>query len=112
MKCGAFPVQANEKPCGPTKGKAAEGYALESATMSAVQTVSLESVTSGSRVIVRGLGEDSETAHRLMVLGLALGASAEILQNRGGGPLLVRARNTLIAIGRSEAQSIFVEVKS
>jgi ferrous iron transport protein A len=92
--------------------RAGKGYALESVTMSAVQPVPLESVTSGSRVIVRGLGEDSEMARRLMVLGLALGASAEILQNYGGGPLLVRARNTLIAIGRSEAQSIFVEVKS
>jgi Fe2+ transport system protein FeoA len=79
--------------------------------MSAAVTVPLETVTSGSRVIVRGLGEDTETARRLMVLGFALGASAEILQNRGGGPLLVRARNTLIAIGRSEAKSIFVEVK-
>lgn len=80
--------------------------------MSATGTVPLETVTAGNRVIVRGLGKDSETARRLMVLGLALGASADILQNRGGGPLLVRARNTLIAIGRSEARSIFVEVKS
>jgi Fe2+ transport system protein FeoA len=80
--------------------------------MPAPEPVPLETVISGSRVIVRCLGEDSETARRLMVLGLALGASAEILQNRGGGPLLVRARNTLIAIGRSEAQSIFVEVTS
>ncbi len=78
--------------------------------MSAAAPVPLETVTSGSRVIVRGLGEDLESARRLMVLGLALGVSAEILQNRGGGPLLVRAKNTLIAIGRSEAKSIVVEV--
>ncbi|MGE5218172.1 MAG: FeoA family protein, partial [Chloroflexota bacterium] len=48
-------------------------------------------------------------ASRLAAMGLAVGAHLEVLDNRGHGPLLISVRDTRVALGRREAQSIIVE---
>jgi Fe2+ transport system protein FeoA len=45
-----------------------------------------------------------------VLLGLAVGTVAQVIQNTHNGPMLVRARNTLVALGHEEAQKILVEV--
>jgi ferrous iron transport protein A len=45
---------------------------------------------------------------RLATLGFTPGACLTMLQNRGRGPLIVRVRDTRIALGRGEALKIAV----
>ena len=48
-------------------------------------------------------------ASRLAAFGLSLGSEVEVLQNRGHGPVLIRVRDTRIALGRGEAKKILAE---
>ena len=59
--------------------------------------------------VVRALGGGTEFASRLSSMGLAVGSSVKVMQNRGHGPLLVLVRETRIALGRGEAMKIMVE---
>lgn len=78
--------------------------------MSEDEYISLDQIGAGARVVVRALRAGQELNGRFMLLGLAVGTAAEVLQNHSSGPLLIRARNTLIAIGRGEAHKILVEI--
>jgi ferrous iron transport protein A len=46
---------------------------------------------------------------RLASLGFTPGAQLEVLQNYGHGPIIVRLRDTRVALGRGEAEKILVE---
>lgn len=46
---------------------------------------------------------------RLAGMGISVGCQLEILQNAARGPLLVRVRDTRIALGRGEASKILVQ---
>lgn len=72
---------------------------------------SLLELRPGSRAIVRGYGSDVPTglARRLVSMGLPIGMEAEVLVRRGRGPVLLRARESRIALGRDEARGIQVE---
>lgn len=45
---------------------------------------------------------------RLATLGFTPGAPLKMVQNYGSGPLIVRVRDTRIALGRGEAGKVFV----
>lgn len=62
--------------------------------------------------MVRALRGGQELMSRLTAMGLVAGAPVEVLQNRGHGSLLVRVRDSRIALGRGEAVKILVEVAS
>lgn len=49
---------------------------------------------------------------RLISLGFTPGATVEMGQNHGHGPLLVSVRGAFVALGRGEASHIFVQRKS
>lgn len=72
----------------------------------------LDEIEPGSRVILCALLADVELNARLTQLGVVVGSSAEVLQSRARGPVLIRARSTLVAIGREEANKILVETSS
>jgi Fe2+ transport system protein FeoA len=68
----------------------------------------------GARAVVRGFaGEDVEAtralARRLVAMGLPIGSEAEVLVQRGRGPILLRAREARIALGQDEARCVRVE---
>jgi Fe2+ transport system protein FeoA len=46
---------------------------------------------------------------RLASLGFTPGARLQVIQNYGRGPIIVRLRDTRVALGRGEAQKILVE---
>lgn len=48
-------------------------------------------------------------ANRLVSLGFTPGAQVDMTQNYGRGPLIVTVRGTRVALGRGEAERIFVE---
>lgn len=49
---------------------------------------------------------------RMLTLGLTPGARVTMLQNYGHGPLIVRVRDTRVALGRGEAEKVFVRRES
>jgi len=68
----------------------------------------------GARAVVRGFaGADVEAtralARRLVAMGLPIGCEAEVLVQRGRGPILLRAHETRIALGQDEARCVRVE---
>jgi ferrous iron transport protein A len=71
--------------------------------------VALDTLSAGTRAVVRELRGGTELAHRLAALGLTEGAAFVVLQNPRRGPLLVLVRDTRIAIGRGEAAKILAE---
>lgn len=70
---------------------------------------SLVQLPAGSRAVVQRLCGGRELASRLAGMGLTVGSRLEVLQNRRRGPMLVRVRETRIALGRGEAAKILVE---
>lgn len=79
-------------------------------SMSKSEGVPLGQIRPGARIVIRALKADQELNGRFMLLGLVVGTAAEVLQNNAAGPMLIRARNSLVAIGRDEAHKIFVEI--
>jgi len=43
-------------------------------------------------------------------MGFTPGVDIQVLQNYGSGPLIARVRNARIALGRSEANKVYVRV--
>jgi len=54
------------------------------------------------------LGGGRDFVSRLATLGFTPGAPLRMLQNFGSGPLIVRVRDTRIALGRGEANKVVV----
>ncbi|HXZ49426.1 MAG TPA: FeoA family protein [Usitatibacter sp.] len=77
--------------------------------MRRVEVLSLCELAAGSSAVVRALGGGADFTRRVSAMGLAAGAPVDVLQNTGRGPLLVRVRDTRIALGRGEAAKVLVE---
>jgi ferrous iron transport protein A len=75
-------------------------------------TVSLNQLPKDARAVVRRLTGGGELVSRLAGLGLVVGAPLVVLQNLGRGPILVKVRDTRIALGRGEATRVWVEEAS
>lgn len=69
----------------------------------------LDQLPMNAKAVIRQLRGGQEFASRLAAMGLAVGAQLTVLQNPGRGPMLVNARDTRIALGRSEAKKVLVE---
>ena len=69
----------------------------------------LSELPAGARIVVRRVDGGRGLLSRLASLGLVVGSALEVLQNSQDGPMLVRAHNTRVALGRSEARKVFVE---
>jgi Fe2+ transport system protein FeoA len=77
---------------------------------SKAEYVPLGLIQPGAHFVIRVLQASQEINSRLMLLGLAVGTAAQVIQNTHNGPMLIRARNTLVAVGHEEAKRILVEV--
>lgn len=75
-----------------------------------IESLSLDQIGSGEKVVLRAFRGDRELQSRLMLLGLFAGAVADVVQTRRRGPTLIRVRNTLVAIGYEEAKTVLVDV--
>jgi ferrous iron transport protein A len=71
--------------------------------------VALDRIASGARGIVRELQGGADFQGRLAGMGLTRGTPIEMLQNPRHGPVLVRAHDARIALGRGEAAKVLVE---
>jgi len=69
----------------------------------------LGSVRRGESVQIRRMDGGHQFLSRLASLGFTPGVKLEVLQNYGRGPIIVRLRDTRVALGRGEAEKILVE---
>ena len=69
----------------------------------------LSEIKTGSLATLRSITVGRELTSRLTSLGLTPGASLEMLQNYGRGPLIVAVRGTHVALGRGEAAKLLVD---
>ena len=73
-----------------------------------MNAVTLSDATPGSRYCILEIKEESRLVNRLSSMGLLCGSMIEICQNHKKQPVLLFARDTLIAIGREESNKIMV----
>ncbi len=71
-------------------------------------SIPLASLKPGERATFLQFDSGRGVMGRLIALGFTPGAEVRITQNHGRGPLLVAVRGTYVAIGRGEAEKIFV----
>lgn len=65
----------------------------------------------GRSALVRVLRGGREFCSRVANLGFTEGASIQVQQNYGRGPILVEVRGALVALGRAEAEKILVQAE-
>jgi ferrous iron transport protein A len=68
----------------------------------------LTHLAAGDRSTVAELRGGRSFVSRLATLGFTPGAPLVVVQNYGRGPLIVRVRDTRIALGRGEAKRVLV----
>ena len=73
-----------------------------------MNAVTLSDAIPGSRYCILEIKEESRLVNRLSSMGLLCGSMIEICQNHKKQPVLLFARDTLIAIGRVESKKIMV----
>ena len=71
-------------------------------------TIPLNMLPTHAHGTVQRLNGGHEFVSRLSVLGFIPGASVEVVQNFGVGPLIVTVRDARIALGREEARKVRV----
>lgn len=71
-----------------------------------MEKITLSDAVPGKRYTVREIKDEARLINRLSSMGLLCGSSLEVCQNRPKQPVLVFARDTLVAIGREESKKI------
>lgn len=70
--------------------------------------ITLFDAAPGRRYIIREIRDEARLVNRLSSMGLLCGSPVEICQNNKKQPVLLFARDTLVAIGREESRKILV----
>lgn len=73
-----------------------------------MNTITLSDAQPGSRYCILEIKEETRLVNRLSSMGLLRGSTVEICQNNKKQPVLLFARDTLVAIGREESRKIMV----
>jgi len=72
-------------------------------------TSSLSELKTGESAVIHSLQGGHTLRSRLAALGFTPGAEIRVVQNMGRGPMIVRVRDTRIALGRGEAQKVLIQ---
>lgn len=73
-----------------------------------MNTIVLSDAKPGCRYRITEIKEENRLVNRLSSMGLLCGSTIEVCQNHKKQPVLLFARDTLIAIGREESKKIKV----
>jgi ferrous iron transport protein A len=68
----------------------------------------LSELKAGEQATIQGFDAGHGLISRLSVLGFTPQAQVTMLQNYGSGPVIVKMRETRIALGRGEAMKVWV----
>ncbi|MDR1481877.1 MAG: ferrous iron transport protein A [Synergistaceae bacterium] len=71
--------------------------------------MTMAEVKEGQFYTIRRIGGETRFLSRVTSIGLTPGTNVEILQADGGLPVLIYARDTMLAVNRLEAMRIEVE---
>lgn len=71
----------------------------------------LNELSEGSCGTVVAINGDNHFQSRITSIGLTIGSRIEVIQNPKKQPVLLYNRDTMVAINKSEAEKIMVEVK-
>ncbi len=85
-----------------------EALTCKTSLPSQVDGVPLSALRTGEEGVIAELTGGHSLCSRMVSLGLTPGASVTVLQNFGRGPLIVRVRDTRVALGRGEAGKVLV----
>jgi ferrous iron transport protein A len=69
----------------------------------------LSALPAGALGTVHALDGGRGFGSRMANLGFTTGAEVSVVQNYGHGPMIVSLRGTLVALGRAEAEKVFIE---
>jgi len=72
-------------------------------------TKRLSEISTGNQVTLTRVMVGMELTSRMTSLGLTPGVTVNVLQNHGRGPIIIDVRGTHVALGRGEADRLFVE---
>lgn len=73
-----------------------------------MEKITLSKSQPGKKYLVREIKDEARLVNRLSSMGLLCGSPIEVCQNNRKQPVLIFARDTLIAIGRGESEKIIV----
>ena len=73
-----------------------------------MEDITLSDAAPGKRYTIRALKDETRLVNRLSSMGLVCGSTLEVCQNLKKQPVLVFARDTLVAIGREESKKILL----
>lgn len=73
-----------------------------------MEKLTLSDAAPGKRYIIRDIRDEARLVNRLSSMGLVCGSALEVCQNLKKQPVLVFARDTLVAIGREESKKILI----
>lgn len=74
--------------------------------------VSLSSLSAGDIGNISEIKGERNFLSRISSIGFSLKTDVEMIQNNKRGPLIVSLKSSEVALGRNEASSIFVELRS
>ena len=72
--------------------------------------IALSDAAPGKRYTIQSIKDEARLVNRLSSMGLVCGSPLEVCQNLKKQPVLVFARDTLVAIGREESKKSWWEV--
>ena len=70
--------------------------------------ITLSEAQPGKVYIISGIKDEARLQNRLSSMGLLCGSNVEVCKNLKKQPVLVFARDTLVAIGRDESKKIML----
>ena len=73
-----------------------------------MKDIKLSDAIPGNTYLIKEIKDETRLTNRLSSMGLMCRSQIEICQNHKKQPVLVFARDTLIAIGREESKKIIV----
>lgn len=73
-----------------------------------MEGITLSETKPGKRYSVTDIKDEARLVNRLSSMGLMCGSLIEVCQNNKKQPVLIFARDTLVAIGREESKKIIV----
>jgi ferrous iron transport protein A len=83
--------------------------AVERSVGAEASLVRLGELNEGEQATVQGFDAGHNLVSRLSALGFTPQAEVVMIQNFGSGPLIVKVRDTRIALGRGEAMKVRVK---
>ena len=73
-----------------------------------MENVTLSQGKPGCKYRITGIADEERLKNRVSSMGLMQGGILEVCQNNKKQPVLIFARDTLIAIGRAESEKIMI----